>query len=649
MTALTVLHLIAVGRTISNTPELCALLVFATIVLLLVYGGLVHQWARAGYFMRLARHRPEARDVLEQVFRQVAPPPLGILIPSYKEELSVLRTTLLSAALVEYPNRHIVVLLDDPPNGSSEDILALQRARAMIAELDRLFARIARPFRDELNAFLARRRHGSDSGMECQRLSWLYEQAARQLENWAADLCREKGGSFAHMRRFFVERVLYRQAKDHRARAARIARNACRDFEHEYRRLASQFSVPITSFERKLFSNLSHAPNKAMNLNSYIGLMGGHFHAADSASGTVLIPCPAEQACFVAPPAEYILTLDADSVVLTDYALKLVRILEADPDIGVVQTPYSAFPGAINRLERIAGATTDIQYIVHQGFTAFRAGYWVGANALLRYRALLDICVESEERGHRIPVFIQDRTVIEDTGSTIDLIRRGWSVHNYTERLAYSATPPDFGSLVIQRRRWSNGGLLILPDLLRFCFGPKSNRASWQEALLRVHYLVSPAVASLGLLILLLFPFDVRYSYNFLPLTAIPYFFLYGLDLRLNGYRWIDLMRVYALNLLLLPVNLAGVIASLQQALTGRKSAFGRTPKIEGQTITPPGFLAFHISAVVYLVSSGVAGILLGHYFNGIFAAMNAAMFTYGICTFIAAPAQQGSIPRIAA
>jgi hypothetical protein len=239
--------------------------------------------------------------------------------------------------------------------------------------------------------------------------------------------------------------------------------------------------------------------------------------------------------------------------------------------------------------------------------------------------------------------------VIEDTGSTIDLIRRGWSVHNYTERLAFSATPPDFGSLVIQRRRWSNGGLLILPDLLRFCFGPKSIRASWQEALLRVHYLVSPAVASLGLLILLLIPFDTRFAYNYLPLTAIPYFFLYGLDLRLNGYRWADLARVYALNLLLLPVNLAGVIASLRQAVTGRKSPFGRTPKIEGRTLTPPSFLAFHITAVVYLLISGLVGILLGHYVNGIFAAMNAAMFTYGLFTFMGAPAQQANGRRMAA
>lgn len=62
--------------------------------------------------------------------------------------------------------------------------------------------------------------------------------------------------------------------------------------------------------------------------------------------------------------------------------------------------------------------------------------------------------------------FIQDRTVIEDTESSIDLRRKEWRLYNYPERLSYSATPPDFGSLVIQRGRWANGGLLILPKLL---------------------------------------------------------------------------------------------------------------------------------------------------------------------------------------
>src|SRR5947209_9390300 len=122
--------------------------------------------------------------------------------------------------------------------------------------------------------------------------------------------------------------------------------------------------------------------------------------------------------------------------------------------------------------------------------------------------ALREICKYRHERGHRTPVFIQDRTVIEDTGSTVDLIRGGWSLHNYPERLAYSATPPDFGSLIIQRRRWSNGGLLILPDLLAYLWQKGRLVGCFSEAAVRSYYLVSPALANFGLLLLLVYRFD---------------------------------------------------------------------------------------------------------------------------------------------
>ena len=197
------------------------------------------------------------------------------------------------------------------------------------------------------------------------------------------------------------------------------------------------------------------------------------------------------------------MTLDADSVIVPDYALRLVHLAEqaGNERIAVAQTPCSAFPGARGSLERIAGATTDIQYIIHQGFTASGATYWVGANALLRSSALEDIAVTVEERGFAVRVFIQDRTVIEDTDSTVDLIERGWRLYNYPERLAYSATPPDFGALVIQRRRWANGGLIILPKLLRYLARRPLTGPGLAEAFLRVHYLGSITAVNLALFV----------------------------------------------------------------------------------------------------------------------------------------------------
>jgi hypothetical protein len=118
--------------------------------------------------------------------------------------------------------------------------------------------------------------------------------------------------------------------------------------------------------------------------------------------------------------------------------------------LAVAQSPYSAVPSAPGMVERIAGATTDMQYIVHQGFTRSNATFWVGANALLRTTALHDIATTRIENGVEVKCFIADRTVIEDTESSVDLMARGWGLFNYPQRLSYSAT------LRISVRRWFN-------------------------------------------------------------------------------------------------------------------------------------------------------------------------------------------------
>ena len=137
--------------------------------------------------------------------------------------------------------------------------------------------------------------------------------------------------------------------------------------------------------------------------------------------------------------------------------------------VAVIQTPYSSYRGAPTRIERIAAATTDIQHMLHQGMTYYDATFWVGANAVIRKAALDDICVVSTEGTRTVKTYIQDRTVIEDTESSIDLGYFGWHLVNYPERLSYSATPPDFGSLVVQRRRWGEWRSADHRQILPYC------------------------------------------------------------------------------------------------------------------------------------------------------------------------------------
>src|SRR5262249_31231707 len=159
-----------------------------------------------------------------------------------------------------------------------------------------------------------------------------------------------------------------------------------------YRWLDSVFRVEVTSFERKRYRNLSHAPNKAMNLNSYISLLGRRVVEARGREGIMLRAASATEPGVDIPESEYVLTLDADSLLSPDYAARLVELLEdaGNERVAVVQTPYSSIPTAPHGVERVAGATTDIQYLIHQGFTRHDATFWVGANAVLRKAALDD-------------------------------------------------------------------------------------------------------------------------------------------------------------------------------------------------------------------------------------------------------------------
>jgi cellulose synthase/poly-beta-1,6-N-acetylglucosamine synthase-like glycosyltransferase len=615
---------------------------FIAIIYFFIYGELVYLLARLGYLERRMAHRDADRAELETPFDCENPPSLTILVPSYREEKHVVAQTLLSAALMEYPRRRIVLLIDDPPNPDSPAAARqLAEMRALPGEMERMLRDAGRPFRLALGDFEQRRAADMfEARSEGLRLAALYARAARWFEAQAQHCA---GGD--HTDALCAERILFEPARALRAWGLKLegtsrhgaAQLSERAIYREYRRLASLFSAELTSFERKQYVNLSHAANKAMNLNSYIALVGHSLREVRRSDGLHLEHCEAADADLVVPDAEYIITLDADSLLLADYALKLVHVMErpGNERVAVAQTPYCAVPGTPVLLERVAGATTDMQHIIHQGTTRFSGTYWVGANALLRKRALDDIREVFQERGFPIPRYIQDHTVIEDTESTVDLIAKGWTLYNYPDRLAYSATPPDFGALVIQRRRWANGGLLILPKLLRYLLRGPGRLARLGEGFMRVHYLTSLAVVSLGILILLALPFEGAMRSLWLPLSAIPYFWLYGRDLVASGYRWGDLARVYALNLLLIPINLGGVAKSLHQAVTGRNSPFGRTPKVRGRTAAPRLYIVAPLVILAYCIAFGALDLANARWVHAGFMALNAGFFWYSLCYLV--------------
>jgi cellulose synthase (UDP-forming) len=629
---------IEVGFDGISIKKIMLVIIFGIALLSLFYGNIVYQLTRIGQIKRHLDHRDDYPN-LEALQEVGSSPTVSILVPSYKEQIAVVMQTIVSAALSEYPNRRVTLLLDDPPACSGADLATLSATREIVVELNEALAVAAQRFRLAASDYLERASLGTTISRERQIVGALFDDAAAVVKAIGRRYAELSQPAFAHADELFGREIIDRLVREHRDRAALLRNGKDVDAARirlEYRRLTNLFAVPIDSFERKRFANLSHAPNKAMNLNAYIGLIGRSFRISKGTDGvSLLMETPGAEAELTVPEADYIITIDADSIILPDYVLKLVSVMEADRGIAIAQTPYSAYPNAPTVLERVAGATTDIQYLVHQGLTAYNATFWVGANAVLRREALDEIRTMTEDRGHPIPIFIQDKTLIEDTGSTIDLAARGWRLHNHPERLAFSATPSDFGALVIQRRRWANGGLIIFPSLIELWWRGRSPRAGGLEMVIRSHYLLSPTLANVGLLLLLIVPFGSEFSNIWFPIAAAPCYLLYGRDLTRTGYKWRDLLRVYTLTLLLVPVNLAGVYRSLEQIATGRKSPFARTPKINGRTAAPASHLIALCALTATAIISAGANLWFGNLLFFGFSAINAGFFLYGFLSLI--------------
>ncbi|MEV4344914.1 EAL domain-containing protein [Actinoplanes sp. NPDC049596] len=619
-------------------------IVYMLVVTGLAASAIAYLITRIGYFYRSRGHQRAPRIMLDE-FIGGKTPSVTVLVPSYQEDERTNRTTLLSAALQEYPGLRVTLLIDDPrapKTRAARDMLLAARALPgkIEAELKGPYQRVSSMYAsfDEQ----VRYRGGYLVVLEDMRRladeyrfasDWLYDLGARQE-------------MVDHTDKFFVENILHPLAVELGQISGALSKGADEQvtlplarMNQLYRRLLAIFDAQVTSFERKKYVSLSHEPNKAMNLNSYIGLMGGAYQEVSTPMGTALVTAGPNRADLVVPNPDYVLTLDADSVLLPEYALRLVHLLEqgAYAQHAVAQTPYSAYPGSATRIERISGATTDIQYIVHQGMTHYGATFWVGANAVLRKKALDEICEISYEGDWEIKRYIQDRTVIEDTESTIDLGVRGWSLHNYPERLAYSATPPDFGSLCIQRQRWANGGLLIL-SRLKDQFRAKSKREDknrFGEYFLRVNYMASIFWSSVCLVVMLAYPFNKDLLNPILLLISVPYFLMMAADLKHLGYKRSDMLRIYGFNLILLPVNLSGSIASLLQLLTGEKSAFKRTPKVRDRTTAATSYLILPLALIVLCVYTAWRDIELHHWNNLVFAGLNLILSLYAMIAFV--------------
>lgn len=421
----------------ARTIDVVAVVAVLATTAVLSFSAVTYLVIRDGALVRLATHQRADRRELDAHFAG-GEQTMTVLVPSYAEEPRVVRATLWSAALQEFPSLDVVLLLDDQPNPSDPAVLTkLNRTRELTHQIQAALEEPAKLFAGDLataEAKVAGCGLARGGTLSARRIEGLYRYASGWLTSMAA-----AEEVVDHADEFLVDQVLLTLARDLHEVADEI--RDVRRFDLPgplglalIRRLVNIFTVTLDVFERKRYASLSDEANKAMNLNSYIGLMGHSFveeevwggaDVLDHTAGDgqlVLRRCgPGDTPDRVVRAPDYILTLDADSLLVPDYCVRLVHHLEqpGNERVAVIQTPYSSYSGAPSALERVAGMTTDLQHLQHQGRTAFDATFWVGANAVIRTRALDDIVQIRTEQGpagpREIRTYIQDRTVIEDT------------------------------------------------------------------------------------------------------------------------------------------------------------------------------------------------------------------------------------------
>jgi cellulose synthase/poly-beta-1,6-N-acetylglucosamine synthase-like glycosyltransferase len=534
-----------------------------------------------------------------------------------------------------------VLLIDNPPNSKNIDELNLLiSTRHIPQEIHDLVTPMFEKINTEYDKFLKRNEESKISLIkELEIVADLFTKVAIWFKEQA-----EEYNPQDHTEELMIEKFFLNQYESLIQIADSLKKHENQDSINSakmnilYQKLICIFDVKLSSFERKIYNNLSHKSNKAMNINSYITLMGGKFQEINTEKGLQIINH--QQGDFLIPDSDYIIILDADSIILPSYTQLLTYFLEQPQNekVAVAQTPYCAYRNPPGILERITGATTDIQYIIHQGSTFYHATYWVGANAMVRKTALDSIMTTRNEGEFNIKIYIQDRTVIEDTESTIDLINKGWKLYNYPDILSYSATPHDFGSLVIQRQRWANGGLIILPKLVKYLIAKPKKYKLFCEGWLRIYYLISLPAINLAILLLLLFPFKQE-EISTLSTTSfivfIPYYYLYVRDLEYMGYKKTDIIGIFALNLILMPINIGGFIQSVIQIITGKHTTFKRTPKVKYITSAPLLFIFINYALCLYSVLAFSRLFYVQEWLGAEYSLINFSLYFYAIKSFI--------------
>lgn len=224
---------------------------YVIIVTFLTGSSLIYLITRQGAFQRFSKHVRLPRYLIDKYFSKIQPT-LTVLIPSYSEEPQIIKKTILSAALQEYPDVRIVLLIDDDESKlKGENLEKLKVTKKLGEDIEGLLSEPREYYEEQYQKFLkANPRKKEITGKQLLKIAQDYGYAQAWLNKLA-----DKEEVEDHLDVFFIDQVLRKLANEledlKKALTTSHGENADISFdraEQLYKRLIWTFAAKIEYF-----------------------------------------------------------------------------------------------------------------------------------------------------------------------------------------------------------------------------------------------------------------------------------------------------------------------------------------------------------------------------------------------------------------
>ena len=156
---------------------------------------------------------------------------------------------------------------------------------------------------------------------------------------------------------------------------------------------------------------------------------------------------------------DYMIVLDADSLMTAETMLELVKRMQGDPRLGILQTIPLLIGSAslFSRLQQFAGRIYGA--LIARGVAAWsgnEGNFW-GHNAIIRVAAFAQACGLPQLPGRRP---FGGHVLSHDFVEAALIRRAGWKVRMATDlEGSWEESPPSLVDIAIRDRRWAQGNL----------------------------------------------------------------------------------------------------------------------------------------------------------------------------------------------